>query len=214
MFVSRFRMWLLLASGLFVLGAILLLRGIAPADPPALPRLFQVPEFTLQNCTGETVTREDLSGKIWLVNFMFTRCTGPCPLLTRQMLSLQESLGKARRFAQTPGLQLVSISVDPAYDRPEVLREYARSRNARLDTWWFLTGPEEATRQLIRQGFRIAVQAPDPDTPPGGMLHGTYFLLVDEAGFVRAVYDPSEPHFRDRVLQDIAWLQSHPDREP
>ncbi len=172
----------------------------------ALPQLFPRPEFSLTNCDGQPVSGEDLLGKVWIVDFVFTRCGGPCPLMTQRMLLLQRALEE--RFPQDMSrIRLVSITVDPAYDTPAVLKEYAGLWGADLDTWHFLTGPPQETLAIIRGGFKVSASqegSGSEDMP--SMVHSTNFLLVDGSGFVRAIYHMDAPDFTDIILADVSRL--------
>jgi protein SCO1/2 len=172
----------------------------------SLPHLFPTPDFSLTNCNGTPISRDDLLGKVWLVDFIFTRCGGPCPLMTQRMLLLQQALED-----QFPGeesrIRLVSVTVDPDYDTPAVLKEYAEVWGAGLDNWYFLTGPPGETLRIIREGFKISANqegSGSEDMP--SMVHSTNFLLVDGSGLVRAIYLMDEPGFTDTILTDVGRL--------
>ena len=163
---------------------------------------WEVPDFTLTNCTGEKVARSALLGKIWVANFIFTRCPGPCPLMTQRMRSLQEDLEKES------GIYFVSITVDPEYDTSDVLKEYAEHWKADLSNWYFLTGTKEETLELVVKGFLVAASNPDDSAASAELIvHGTKFLLVDSRGRVRASYDYADPGLQDHVLKDIGLLR-------
>lgn len=171
-------------------------------------RLFEAPDFTLTDCQGETLTKADLLGKIWLADFIFTRCAGPCPLMTQQMLMIQERLAEARLSEE--GV-LVSITVDPAYDTPKVLRDYARQWGADLSNWRFLTGPEEPTLKLIREGFKITAEKAGTSSEGSHSMpdirHSTNFLLVDREGWIRRIYHLDDPDLPAAVVDGIQNLQ-------
>ena len=114
----------------------------------ALPVYGQVPEFTLTERSGRSVTAGDLRGRVWVANFIFTQCPGVCPALSARMAALQQAL-RARRESGAPGndVRLVSISVDPTRDTPEVLRRYAARFRADPDDWLFLTGSRGAVQR-------------------------------------------------------------------
>jgi protein SCO1/2 len=184
------------------------LGGSCSTSPqPQLEALFEAPEFSLQHCTGETLSKKDLLGHIWLVDFIFTRCGGPCPLMTQRMKSLQEVFLEQELLAPPSSVRLVSISVDPAYDSPEVLREYASNWGADLDSWYFLTGPEKSTLRLIGEGFKIAAERENPETEEiPDIIHSTNFLLVDRKGWVRKIFHLEDPNFEDQVVAGINAL--------
>lgn len=121
----------------------------------------QVPEFSLIERDGRPVTRADLLGKIWLANFIYTECKETCPTQSLQIARLQAE------FADAPGLRLVSITVDPKHDTPEVLARYAERYGADPSRWLFLTGDKREIYCLAKDGFRLSVvDQADPNPPP------------------------------------------------
>ena len=121
---------------------------LASEDPA---NLGTVAAFRFSASDGRTLTEQDLRGKVWIVDFFFTTCSGPCPRISAQMRSLQDELAGSQ-------VMLVSISVDPTADTPEVLRDYAQRIGADSSRWWFLTGDEAATYDLIRKSFALPVE--------------------------------------------------------
>ena len=114
-----------------------------------------VPDFSLIQRDGRRVTLADLRGKVWIANFIYTHCTDTCPLQSAQMARLQEEL------KTEPDFRLVSITVDPEQDTPEVLSEYAARFSANRDRWLFLTGEKRALYALAVEGFRLGVADPE-----------------------------------------------------
>ena len=140
-----------------------------------------VADFSLTECHGRTVTKADLLGKPWIACFVFTRCAGPCPRVSEQMQILQDRL-------KGIDVRLVSITVDPETDTPEVLCQYAAHYKADPDRWWFLTGDIETIYRLIRRSFRMIVDE-DPRQIPGfEVIHSIEIMHVDSEGVVRGRY--------------------------
>ena len=164
-------------------------------DVEQLPVIRAVPEFALTDQNGDEVTMADLRGKIWIADFIFTRCAGPCPLMTARMLEMQKALVK------TPEVKLVSVTVDPAYDTPEVLKAYAEANFADPNRWKFLTGEKEVIEKLVTEGFmqHLAEENGEP-------VHGTMFLLVDGQGMVRSARMLEDPELIPKVLIDTGNL--------
>ena len=108
-----------------------------------------VPEFTLTNQDGRTFGSADLRGKIWIADFIYTTCPGPCPMISNRMSELQEPL-------KNTDVHLVSFSVDPEKDTPNVLQTYAEKLGAEDGRWDFLTGPKSSIYRLSRDGFKLA----------------------------------------------------------
>ena len=164
-------------------------------DVEQLPVIRAVPEFSLTDQNGQTLTKDDLRGHIWIADFIFTRCAGPCPLMTARMLEMQKALVK------TPEVKLVSVTVDPAYDTPEVLKAYAEANFANPDRWKFLTGDKAVIEKLVTEGFMQHLSEEN-----GEPVHGTMFLIVDGNGMVRSARMLEDPELIPKVLMDTGNL--------
>jgi protein SCO1/2 len=165
-----------------------LLRPFLRFEPPPPPVLAQLPQFALVDQDGAKFDDSRLGESVHVVGFVFTRCTTVCPFVTSALTRL------ARRYdeAGEDHVELLLISVDPAHDTPEVLREYARSRALDPARWRLLTGEPEAVRRLVVEGFLVAMGEP---ATTGGMLdiaHSGRLALVDRDGGIRGYYDTSE----------------------
>jgi cytochrome oxidase Cu insertion factor (SCO1/SenC/PrrC family) len=143
-----------------------------------LPRLWAVPDFALIERSGRSVTRADLLGKVWIASVIFTRCVEECPLVSGHMARLQDVL------TAEPDVRLVSITVDPAYDTPEVLTRYAQSFAAQPQRWFFLTGDKATIYRLVREGFRLGLMDPQESVKSSaapeaaGVRHALWQLLT------------------------------------
>jgi len=165
-------------------------------DPPVL---LHLPPFTLTDQSGQPFGQEQLQGNVWIADFVFTRCAGPCPMMTSRMAQLQAQLNE---HPDRQNIRLVSISVDPEHDTPATLQEYARLARADDRLWRFLTGPREDIWQLIRSGFKLPVDdAPDNTQMP--IVHSQKFVLVDAQGRVRGFYDALEAAGSQKLLRDL-----------
>lgn len=193
-------LWALLAAVILGVAGFALWWWLAP--PPAeLPVVATVPEFTLVDRDGQPFGRGDLSGAPWVADFIFTRCAAICPRMTRQMSGVAEAL------AGTP-IEIVSISVDPEHDTPEVLDAWARQFGAG-ESWHFLTGENEAIYDLARKGFLLAVDPSPPaelEAENGPIVHSTRFVLVDSEGQIRGYYDAFEQASVERLVADARRL--------
>jgi cytochrome oxidase Cu insertion factor (SCO1/SenC/PrrC family) len=166
---------------------------------PDLPRLGDAPAFTLVSESRATVTRDDYAGKVWIAAFTFTRCGGSCPILSARMATLSE------RMTDVPGVRFVSFGVDPEYDTPEVLADYGRKLGADPARWSFLWGERTVVRELIRDGFKLAIEdAPEDSVEP--ILHSTRFVLVDGEGTIRGYYDGMDQPPVDQLEKDARAL--------
>ena len=162
-----------------------------------LPSYGAVPSFELTNQDAQPFGSQQLSGKIWIADFIFTSCPGPCPIISTRMSELQKPLAKS-------GVHLVSFSVDPEKDTPEVLRVYADKLRKEPLRWDFLTGPIAAITSLSRDGFKLGIS--EGEQPESGPLHSTRFVLVDRHGTVRGYYDALAPDGVTKLLADTNHL--------
>lgn len=199
--------WASFAAGIVavvVFGAISYRRSIPPDT--GLPILGTVPEFSLVERSGRTVTRADLIGQPWVASFIFTQCGGVCPVLSSRMGQVQKALAE-QGFAN---VRSVSFSVDPTHDTPEVLRGYAEQYHADAQRWLFLTGPHADLYRLISEGFRLAVAQRSPEeatqTPGELITHSDRFVLVDATGQLRAYYHGTDSAAVQQILQDLRML--------
>jgi cytochrome oxidase Cu insertion factor (SCO1/SenC/PrrC family) len=129
-----------------------------------LQRLGDVPDFALLERSGQQVTKTDLLGKVWIASVIFTRCVDECPLVSSHMARLQDA------FAAERDVRLVSITVDPVYDTPDVLTRYAQRFAAQPQRWLFLTGDKEAIYRLVRAGFHLGLMDPREAEQPGATV--------------------------------------------
>jgi cytochrome oxidase Cu insertion factor (SCO1/SenC/PrrC family) len=155
--------------------------------------LYDAPAFTLTERSGRTVSSDELKGKVWVASFVFTHCSGPCPVVSATMARLQTELD----LANEPDLRLVTFTMDPERDTPEQLQKYSESYRASADRWLFLTGPEAEMHKLIRDGFKIGVSRSTIANPPVGQefMHKTNLVVVDRNGRIRGYFEGYQgPH--------------------
>ena len=165
-----------------------LLRPLLRRVPSPPEVLASLPPFRLIDQEGKPFGSEELRGQVWVGNFIFTGCNSICPELTRSMRKLQQ-----RYQAAGVPVRLVSFSVDPEDDTPQVLKDYARRHGADLSSWAFLTGPEPAIRSLIMDGFKTHLGR--RQARAGNLVdiaHAPYFVLVDGSAGIRGYYGPDE----------------------
>jgi cytochrome oxidase Cu insertion factor (SCO1/SenC/PrrC family) len=170
---------------------------------PDLPIISQVPEFTLTNESSQAFTKASLIGHVTLVDIIFTRCAGPCPEMTRKMSNLQQIL------PFDPAVRLVTLTTDPGFDRPEVLKQYGSRFGANFARWSFLTGPKREIARVAVDGLKlIAEEKPSTErtSPEDLFIHSTIFVVVDKRARVRGSFDSSEPDFEKRVRSVVRKL--------
>lgn len=163
-----------------------------------------VPEFQFTNQDGQSFGSVQLKGKIWIADFIFTSCPGPCPIISSRMSEMQRPL-------EDSDVHLVSFTVDPETDTPEVLRGYAERLKARPGRWDFLTGSESALYSFIKDGFKLAVS--DGADELGVPVHSTRAALVDRRGKIRGYYDLTAPDAVTNLLADTTHLLREQPRE-
>lgn len=173
-------------------------KATRPVPVPAhLEPVAPVPDFQLLDQNGKPFGLADLQGKIWVANFIFTRCKGPCPLISSRMAELHRMTGRADK-----DLELVTFSIDPEFDRPDVLAVHANTLGADSSKWKFLTGKREEIENLVVRGL-LQPLAKEPDGTPA---HSTRFVLVDRNGVLRGFQDGSDPEVVQKLLMDIGDL--------
>jgi len=173
--------------------AALALFGAACSAPP-LSVLSQLSPFQLTSQSGQPFDSKSLEGHVWVADFIYTTCPGPCPLMSRHMTELQ------RQTADTPDIKMVSFTVDPATDTPPVLAAYAKHFLADASRWYFLTGDPSKLNEIGRDGFRL-------NPVDGSMIHSVRFTLVDRHMRIRGYYSSDEDGFLPKLLHDIRRLE-------
>ena len=158
-----------------------------------LPLIGTVPEFSFTDSHNETISKNEMIGKVWVADFIFTTCNMACPVMTGNMNLVHKA------FKENDGVRIVSISVYPEYDTPEVLTEYASRYNANTDRWHFLTGPEELVKEIIKNGFKIG----DYEDI---IFHSEKFALVDQQGQIRGYYNGMKTEEMTQLKTDIKKL--------
>jgi protein SCO1 len=162
-----------------------------------IPSYGALPSFEFVNQDAQPFGTAQLAGKIWIADFIFTTCPGPCPIISTRMSELQKPLEKT-------DIHLVSFTVDPEKDTPEVLRAYAGKLHAQPQRWDFLTGSRDAIHSLSRDGFKLGLS--EGAEEDGGPVHTTRFVLVDRGGTIRGYYDALAPDAVTKLLADTNHL--------
>lgn len=177
-----------------LVGLVLLTGILGGCGGPALPVLGQIPGFQLTSQDGKAFDSRALAGKIWVVDFFFTTCPGPCPLMNERMHQIQT------KTDDLSDVRLVSFTVDPAHDTPPVLAAYSKHFLAQSGRWYFLTGPQSRLNNLGLNVFHL-------NRVDGSLNHSTRFTLVDRRGRIRGYYRFSDDNFPKQLLADVRRLE-------
>lgn len=171
-------------------------RGWLPGQP--------IPDFELKDQTGKTISLDDLKGKIWIAGFVYSRCHSTCPIVSATMAALRDRL--------PADVELVSFSVDPRHDTPEILSQYAKLYKADPARWHFLTGDRETIHRVIREGFQVAVEEnTDPRTIPRDLvIHSNRIAIVDRKGVARFSYDCQDSEPIERIADAVERVRKKP----
>ena len=176
-------------AGLFLVIATVVVAFIANrakrAQPPP-PVYGQVTEFTLTNQNHQPVTAGSLLGQVWVADIIFSRCAGPCPEMTRKMGELQSAL------PATLPVRFVTLTTDPGYDSPDVLRRYGEKFGADPGRWLFLTGAEGQIYKLAVEQLKLTAIEKKPEERESAadlFIHSTIFVVVDRKGQLRGVFE-------------------------
>jgi protein SCO1 len=180
-------LWLGFGLLLGLLGVIYLLSlaEMSRARKSALPVLDQIADFTLTNQDGKVTTLDDLTNHVWVADIIFTRCAASCPIMTGQMKSLQDALPAASEA------KLVTLTTDPDYDTPPILKRYGGHYGADFKRWVFLTGTKKELAGLATDGLKLGstpVPPKDQKSPVDLFVHGTIFVVVDKQARLRGVF--------------------------
>lgn len=168
-----------------------------------------IPPYHFTDHNGDPFSKKQVEGKIHVVDFFFTRCPSICPIMTENLKKIHGKFKTYEDFA------MISHTVDPEYDTPEVLREYADRRHIESDKWFFVTGEKDS---IYRTAYHYLSSAMEDTLAPGGFLHTEYFILLDKEGRIRCreddngnpigVYDgTNQQHVRD-LIDDIKVLMA------
>ena len=159
-----------------------------------------VADFKLINQNGKTITQDDYKGKIYVTDFFFTRCKSICPIMTNNMVKIQEA------YKNDDDIMFLSLSVTPDIDSIPILREYANNKGV-IDTKWNVTtGDKIHIYELARKSYFAVVDQGD-----GGLqdfIHTPNFVLVDKKKQIRGIYDGTEDEEILRLIKDIGILMN------
>ncbi|MBR89679.1 MAG: hypothetical protein CMO66_00175 [Verrucomicrobiales bacterium] len=176
-----------------------------------LPVINQIQSFELLDQSGNKFTLENLNGKIWLADIIFTRCPGPCPAMTQSLADLQDDIP-----SDWP-VHFVTLTTDPEYDTPQVLNSFADRFKADPSRWTFLTGDKEDITRLAVRDLKLVALAKEAEnqvSPNDLFIHSERFVLVDGDGRLRASFEHGAPGLTGNILKSITKLHAEPKVSP
>lgn len=177
-------------------GAVLVLVGLLAACSSQSPHSQQIADFSFTNQDGQPFGTDELAGKVWIADFIFTKCDTVCPPMTVEMANLQKTIKE-----QDIDVEFVSFTVDPQIDSPNVLKQYIQQFSDDESNWNLLTGySQEDINTFAREQFQTIVQKPASSNQ---VLHGTNFYLIDRDGRIVKEYNYIEPAYVDDMIRDI-----------
>jgi protein SCO1/2 len=182
------------------------------ARAESLPVYSQVADFSLTNENGAPVSLADLRGRVWIADIVFTTCPGPCLRMTRQMKELQDALPADNKT------KLVSLTTNPDYDTPAILKTYGMHHGADTNRWMFLTGTKRQIGDLAVGSLKLSAVETKPEeraSPDDLWVHSTIFVLLDKQARLRGIYqtggdDVSWPAEKAKLLAAVKQLEREP----
>jgi len=201
---QRWPLAILVGFGLFItLLGLLYLLSLAEYGQSrrkaSLPVLGQITDFTLTNQDDAVTTLADLSNRVWVADIIFSRCAGSCPIMSTEMKSLQDAL------PSTSEARLVTLTTDPDFDTPAVLKKYGERYGADFQRWTFLTGTKNALAGLAAGSLKLGstpVAPQDRQNADDLFVHSTIFVVVDKQARLRGVFQTEG--------QDVDWARVKP----
>lgn len=179
-------------------------RSVNRILPPAAPILFQLPNYELTNQFGKPFGSKDLSGKIYLANFIFTRCPSSCKEIIQAMSKIQK-----RVKGLGTNVAIVTFSVDPEYDTPNVLYKYSRENQANPFVWSFLTGKKNEMENIVTGGFKLMMDKDKNNPDMLDIAHSEKIAFVDYQGRIRGFYS-IDARSIDQLMIDLGLLINLP----
>ncbi len=158
----------------------------------------QIPPFRFLNQDSTWVSEKDMAGKIYIADFFFTSCPTICPKMKTQLLRIYE------RYAANDQIRILSHSIDPAFDTPSVLKQYAERLQVKAPRWNMLTGDKAAIYKLGEKSYLVTAQ--EDKNEAGGFVHSGAFILVDKNRHVRGIYDGTQETEVNHLIEDIEIL--------
>ena len=169
----------------------------ALAKAENLPVISKLTDFTLTNQINHPVGLAKFADKVWFADIVFTRCAGPCPTMTKRMAELQA------HFADNPNISFATLTTDPEFDTPKVMKRFAKRHGVQDENWDFLTGEKsEIVRLAVDEMKLIAREKPagEQATPEDLFIHSSYFVVIDRKGRLRGVLESLDEGWKEKAL--------------
>ena len=194
---------------LLALFCLFLATDYSQAKRKSLPVIGDLSNFTLTNQDDQVVTLANLTNHVWVADIIFTRCAGSCPVMSTQMKSLQAALPPDSQA------KLVTLTCDPGYDSPAIMKRYGERYGANFNRWMFLTGTAKELAGLATAGLKLGATpvAPQERTNPTDFfIHSTVFVVVDKEARLRGVFETEGSgedwaKIKQQILADIQQLE-------
>lgn len=170
-----------------------------PRTKSGLIKIAEAPSFQLTNQNNKLISNQDLLGKVYVLEFFFSTCPTICPIMNRNMLDIEQKFIKHDDFA------IASITINPKYDTPEVLRDHAEALGVSSENWHFLTTENKEYIHQLAKKFNMYVG--ENMDAPGGFEHSGFFALIDKQGNIRCRTD----RFGNPILYYTALNYDDPD---
>lgn len=179
---------------------------VAVVDPVSADTVYRldtvyhkIASFSFYDQEGDLITNDDVEGKVYVADFFFTSCPTICPIMKKEMLRVYDE------FHDKPDFKILSHTIDPAHDTVALLKDYAQRLGVEdASTWHFLTGEQQKIFEIGQTSY-LTTAMEDKDEP-GGLLHSGAFVLIDQEGYIRGIYDGTRTDQVDQLIADIPKL--------
>lgn len=208
--ISTNAIWIVAGAAAVVIILLRMVLGGAQSLTP-LPIISTVPAFELTDQTAEPYGTRQLRGKPWIASFVYSTCPGPCPLVVQRLGDIKQ------RLSNDPRMMIVSITVDPEGDTPEVLKVYGKTHAIDPSRWRLLTGPYNQVLSLVQEGFYLPIAENEGADPKlieemGPITHSTKLVLIDAELQIRGYYDSDDANDLKRLTADTKRLMARSDQ--
>ena len=183
----------------------------SPADSGLVKQelsvISQLTDFKLTNQLDRPVGLARFANKVWFADIIFTRCPGPCPVMTRRMAELQA------HFADEPDVAFATLTTDPGHDSPGIMQRFADRHGANNERWQFLTGDKSAIVRLAVDEMKLIVREKptgEQTTPEDLFIHATLFVVIDRQGHLRGVLESLEDNWKEKAIAIAGVLLKEP----